>query len=37
MRKVTIAVAFLVAWVFAVPPGWAQKYTTLSTWNSPRR
>src|SRR5438309_11782566 len=26
MRKVTIAVAFLVAWVFAVPPGWAQKY-----------
>ena len=26
MRKVTIVVAFLVAWVFAVPPGWAQKY-----------
>jgi hypothetical protein len=26
MRKTTIAVAFLVAWVFAVPPGWAQKY-----------
>ena len=26
MRKVTIAVAFLVAWVFAAPPGWAQKY-----------
>ena len=26
MRKTTIAVAFLVVWVFAVPPGWAQKY-----------
>src|SRR2546425_11318328 len=26
MRKTTIAVAFLVAWVFAVPMGWAQKY-----------
>ena len=26
MRKTTIAVAFLVAWVFAVPQGWAQKY-----------
>src|SRR5438034_9002559 len=26
MRKATIAVAFLVAWVFAVPLGWAQKY-----------
>src|SRR5438552_1486625 len=26
MRKTTIAVAFLVAWAFAVPQGWAQKY-----------
>jgi len=26
MRKATIAVAFLVACVFAVPQGWAQKY-----------
>ncbi len=26
MRKTTIAVAFLVAWVFAVSLGWAQKY-----------
>ena len=26
MRKATIAVAFLVAWAFAVPQGWAQKY-----------
>ena len=26
MRKTTIAVAFLVAWAFAVPHGWAQKY-----------
>jgi len=26
MRKATIAVAFLVVWVFAVPQGWAQKY-----------
>jgi len=26
MRKTTIAVAFLVVWVFAVPQGWAQKY-----------
>src|SRR5712692_4726844 len=26
MRKTVIAVAFLVAWVFAVLPGWAQKY-----------
>ena len=26
MRKATIAVAFLVAWVFVVPPSWAQKY-----------
>src|SRR2546426_7596513 len=26
MRKTTIALAFLVAWCFAVPMGWAQKY-----------
>jgi hypothetical protein len=26
MRKTTIAVAFLVTWIIAVPPGWAQKY-----------
>ncbi|HEV8639724.1 MAG TPA: hypothetical protein VGV13_01320 [Methylomirabilota bacterium] len=26
MRKTTIALAFLVAWCFAVPTGWAQKY-----------
>src|SRR6058998_1604131 len=26
MRKMTIALAFLVAWFFAVPTGWAQNY-----------
>src|SRR5436309_10644260 len=26
MRKMTIALAFLVAWCFAVPTGWAQNY-----------
>jgi len=26
MRKTTVALAFLVAWVFAVPMGWAQQY-----------
>jgi hypothetical protein len=26
MRKTTVALAFLVAWVFAVPMGWAQRY-----------
>src|SRR5207245_6639461 len=26
MRKTTIALAFLVAWFFAVPMGWAQNY-----------
>jgi len=26
MRKTTIVLAFLVAWVFAVPMGWAQQY-----------
>src|SRR5206468_2444667 len=26
MRKTTIALAFLVAWFFAVPIGWAQNY-----------
>ena len=26
MRKTTIALALLVAWVFVVPMGWAQKY-----------
>jgi hypothetical protein len=26
MRKTTMALAFLVAWFFAGPPSWAQKY-----------
>jgi hypothetical protein len=25
MRKTTLALAFLVAWFFAIPVGWAQK------------